>query len=375
MTPAGRSTFPLGYGRRDGIKEVFDMGRRRAMAKLGHAALRWALAALVFAATAASAADGASPTLTQVKTRGALICGVNEGLPGFSYVDQRGVRAGFDVDFCRAIATAIFGDPSKVKLVPLSADARFQALHDGKIDVLSRNSTWTMSRETEYGLTFVGVTYYDGQGFMIPRAIQVKSALELDSARVCVQSGTTTIDNLVDFFASNGMSFQEVVSSSTDDAIKKYEAGLCSVLTSDLSQLYALRLRLSKPRDHIILPDVISKEPLGPVVRQNDLQWIDIVKWVHFAMINAEELGVRSRTIDQALRSRKPEVMRLVGTTGDFGQQIGLTNSWAVNIVRTVGNYGEVYERNLGAKTPLAIPRGLNQLWNAGGIQYAPPIR
>ena len=190
-----------------------------------------------------------------------------------------------------------------------------------------------------------------------------------------MQSGTTTIENLVDFFASNGMSFQEVVSSSTDDAIKKYDAGLCSVLTSDLSQLYALRLRLSKPRDHVILPDVISKEPLGPVVRQNDLQWIDIVKWVHFAMINAEELGVSSRTIDQALRSRKPEVMRLVGTTGDFGQQIGLTNSWAANIVRSVGNYGEVYERNLGAKTPLAIPRGLNQLWNAGGIQYAPPIR
>jgi general L-amino acid transport system substrate-binding protein len=351
------------------------MGRRRASETLGRTALRWALSALVVALTAATAAHGASPTLTAVKARGSLICGVNEGLPGFSFVDERGVWSGFDVDFCRAIAAAIFGDPTRVKLVPLSADARFQALRDGKIDVLSRNSTWTMSRETEFGLTFVGVTYYDGQGFMVPRAMRINSALQLDGARVCVQSGTTTIENLADFFASNRMSFQEVVSSSTDDAIKKYDAGLCSVLTSDLSQLYALRRRLSKPRDHMILPDVISKEPLGPVVRRNDLQWIDIVKWVHFAMINAEELGVASKTIDQGLRSQKPEVMRLVGTSGNFGEQIGLTNSWAANIIRSVGNYGEVYERNLGAKTPLAIPRGLNQLWNAGGIQYAPPIR
>jgi general L-amino acid transport system substrate-binding protein len=190
-----------------------------------------------------------------------------------------------------------------------------------------------------------------------------------------VQSGTTTIDNLADFFTSNGMALQEVISSSTDESIKNYDAGLCSVLTSDLSQLYALRLRLAKPKDQVILPDVISKEPLGPVVRDNDLQWIRVVRWVYFAMINAEELGVNSRTIDQALRSRKPEVMRLVGTSGDFGEEIGLTNGWAANLIRYVGNYGEVFERNLGAKTPLAIPRGLNQLWNEGGIQYSPPIR
>ena len=280
-----------------------------------------------------------------------------------------------NVDFCRAIAAAVFGDPKKVKLVALSADARFAALRDGKIDVLSRNSTWTMGRETEYGLTFVGVTYYDGQGFMVPRALRVNSALELDGAKVCVQSGTTTIDNLADFFTSNGMTLQEVISSSADEAIKNYDADLCSVLTSDLSQLYALRLRLAKPKDQAILPDVISKEPLGPVVRDNDLQWIGVVKWVYFAMLNAEELGVSSRTIDQALRSQKPEVKRLVGTSGDFGERIGLTNAWAANIIRYVGNYGEVFERNLGAKTPLAIPRGLNQLWNEGGIQYAPPIR
>ena len=351
------------------------MNRRRGLERLGRAAFRWAAATCLLATTGFAWSAGLSPTLTAIKSRGALACGVNEGLPGFSYVDERGIWTGFDVDFCRAIAAAIFGDPKKVKLVALTADARFQALRDGKIDVLSRNSTWTMGRETEFGLTFVGVTYYDGQGFMVPRALRINSALELDGAKVCVQSGTTTIDNLADFFTSNGMTLQEVISSSADEAIKNYDAGLCSVLTSDLSQLYALRLRLAKPRDQAILPDVISKEPLGPVVRDNDLQWIGVVKWVYFAMINGEELGVSSRTIDQALRSQKPEVKRLVGTSGDFGEQIGLTNAWAANVIRYVGNYAEVFERNLGAKTPLAIPRGLNQLWNEGGIQYAPPIR
>jgi general L-amino acid transport system substrate-binding protein len=351
------------------------MDRPRRLEELGRVTLRWALAAYALAITGSAHSAGSSPTLAAVKARGSLVCGVNEGLPGFSNVDERGVWTGFDVDFCRAIAAAIFGDPKKVKLAPLSADARFQALRDGKIDVLARNSTWTMGREIEFGLTFVGATYYDGQGFMVPRALKVNSALQLDGAKVCVQSGTTTIDNLADFFSSNGMTLQEVVSSSTDESIKNYDAGLCSVLTSDLSQLYALRLRLGRPRDQLILPDVISKEPLGPVVRDHDLQWISVVRWVYFAMINAEELGVSSRTIDQALRSQKPEIKRLVGTSGDFGEEIGLTNAWAANAIRHVGNYGEVFERNLGATTPLAIPRGLNQLWSAGGIQYAPPIR
>jgi general L-amino acid transport system substrate-binding protein len=351
------------------------MDRPRRLDELGRATLRWAIAACVLAMSGFAHSAGSSPTLTTVRARGALVCGVNEGLPGFSNIDAGGAWTGFDVDFCRAIAAAIFGDPRKVKLVPLSADARFQALQNGKIDVLARNSTWTMGRETEFGLTFVGATYYDGQGFMVPRALKVNSALQLDGANVCVQSGTTTIDNLTDFFTSNGLTLQKIVAGSTDEAIKNYEAGRCSVLTSDLSQLYALRLRLAKPRDQMILPDVISKEPLGPVVRDNDLRWVSLVRWVYFAMINAEELGVSSLTIDQALRSRKPEVRRLVGTTGDFGEQIGLTDAWAANIVRYVGNYGEVFERNLGAKTPLAIPRGLNLLWNAGGIQYAPPIR
>ncbi len=349
------------------------MGGYRAAS--GRAVLRWIVTTVLLVTAVGAPAFGSSQTLSAVRARGALVCGVNEGLPGFSYVDERGAWSGFDVDFCRAVAAAIFGDPNKVRLVPLSADARFQALKDGKIDVLSRNSTWTMGRETEYGLTFVGVTYYDGQGFLLPRSMRINSALELDGAKVCVQSGTTTIDNLADFFASNRMSLQKVVSSSTDESIKNYEGGLCSALTSDLSQLYAMRLRFAKPRDHVILPDVISKEPLGPVVRQSDLQWIEIVRWVHFAMLNGEELGVSSKTIGQALQSQKPEVMRLVGTSGVFGEKIGLTNAWAANIIRSVGNYGEVFDRNLGAKSPLAIPRGLNQLWNAGGIQYAPPIR
>src|SRR5208283_3402049 len=349
------------------------MGRYRAIS--GRAALRWIAATVMFVIAAGAPALASAQTLKDVKARGALVCGVNEGLPGFSYMDERGQWSGFDVDFCRAIAAAIFNDANKVRLVPLSAEARFQALKDGKIDVLSRNSTWTIGREVAYGLAFVGVTYYDGQGFMAPRAMRVSSALELDGARVCVLSGTTTIDNLADFFAANHLALQTVPVGSTDELIKAYDSGLCNVATSDLSQLYALRQRLAKPRDHVILPDVISKEPLGPVVRQNDPNWVEIVRWVHFAMLNAEELGVTSKNIGQALQSQKPEVMRLVGTAGDFGAQIGLTNAWAANVVRAVGNYGEVFERNLGVHSPLAIPRGLNQLWNNGGIQYAPPIR
>jgi len=338
-------------------------------------AVRRIIAAIVVILGAALASPSFADMLKDVRGRGYLLCGVNQGLPGFAAMDQRGIWGGFDVDFCRAVAAAVFGDATKVRLVPLSADARFQALQARKIDVLARNSTWTMARETQYGLTFVGVTYYDGQGFLVPRAMRVSSALELDGAKICVQRGTTTIDNLADYFAANRMNFTAVVSMSADESVKNYDAGLCSVMTSDLSQLYALRLKLSKPRDHVVLPDVISKEPLGPVVRNDDRQWIDVVRWVHFAMLNAEELGVSSRTIAQAMGSQKPEVMRLVGNSGDFGQQIGLTDAWAANVIRLVGNYGEVFERNLGAKTALGIPRGLNQLWTSGGIQYAPPIR
>ena len=343
--------------------------------RLGLAFRHGLLAALAMLALAFAASPASAQTLAAVRARGALDCGVNEGLPGFSSVDERGQWSGFDVDFCRAVAAAIFGDPNHLRLVPLSAEARFLALRDGKIDVLSRNSTWTLGREVSYGLAFVGITYYDGQGFMIPRAMRVSSALELDGARVCVLSGTTSIENLADFFAANHLSLQPVPAASIDELLKAYDSGVCSVATSDLSQLYALRQRLSNPRGQVILPDVISKEPLGPVVRQNDPNWIEIVRWVHFAMLNAEELGVGQRTLGQAMRSQKPEVMRLVGTTGAFGADLGLGDSWAANVIRAVGNYGEAFDRNLGARSPLAIPRGLNQLWNAGGIQYAPPIR
>ncbi len=346
------------------------MGRR-----LGVAFRRGLSAALAAAALMLVGFGASAQTLAAVRARGALQCGVNEGLPGFSNVDERGQWSGFDVDFCRAVAAAIFGDANHLRLVALTAETRFQALKDGKIDVLSRNSTWTMGREVSYELAFVGVTYYDGQGFMAPRAMRVSSALELDGASVCVLSGTTTIDNLADFFAANHMALQTVAVRSTDELIKAYDSGVCNVATSDLSQLYALRQRLSHPRDQVILPDVISKEPLGPVVRQSDPNWIEIVRWVHFAMVDAEELGVSQRNLGDAMRSQKPEVMRLVGTEGNFGADLGLGDSWAANAIRAVGNYGESFDRNVGVKSPLAIPRGLNQLWNAGGIQYAPPIR
>jgi len=320
-------------------------------------------------------ARASAQTLSAVRDRGSLVCGVNKGLLGFSSVDDKGTWVGLDVDLCRAIAAAIFGDPTKVQFVPLSTDERFDALRSGKVDVLSRNSTWTISRETGFGLSFAGVNYYDGQGFLVHRAPGIERALELDGAKVCVQTGTTSIDNFIDYFASNNMKYEIVTSPSPTDALNDYESGRCSVLTSDVSQLYALRLQLAKPGDHIILPDIISKEPLGPAVRQDDPQWLTIVKWVHFAMLNAEELGVSSKTIEQALKSKKPNVMRLVGTDGNYGETLSLRNDWAANIIGLVGNYGEVYERNVGSRSRLGIPRGLNELWTMGGIQYAPPIR
>jgi general L-amino acid transport system substrate-binding protein len=334
-----------------------------------HFAIATALAAAL-AGTTASA-----QTLTAVKERGSLLCGVSQGLYGFSIRDDKGNWSGFDVDLCRAIAAAIFNDPGKVKFVPLSATDRFAALKSGAIDVLSRNTTWTMSRETSLGLSFAGITYYDGQGFLVPGALNVESALELGGKSVCTQTGTTTELNLADYFASNKMELEVIALATAEETVKAYESARCSVLTSDVSQLYAERLKLAKPGDHIILPDIISREPLGPAVRQGDDQWFNIVKWTHFAMVNAEELGVSSTTIDQAMRSEKPDVKRLVGTEGDYGVQIGLTKDWAARIIRLVGNYDEVFERNVGTTSRLDIPRGVNNLWTNGGIQYAPPIR
>ncbi len=330
---------------------------------------------LVLAALAASAPPASAQTLKAVQQRGSLLCGVSHGLEGFSSQDAKGNWAGFDVDFCRALAAAIFDDPAKVSYVQLTASDRFEALRSNKIDVLSRNSTWTMGRETELGLMFAGVTYYDGQGFLVARSKNVNSALELDNAVVCLQTGTTGEANLADYFNSNNMHYQLMAFPTSEEAIKAYDSGRCGVFTTDTSQLYAIRLTLSHPDEHVILPDVISKEPLGPAVRQGDDQWLNIVKWTNFAMINAEELGVGSATLAQALTSTKPDVRRLLGNEGSYGEQLGLTKDWAARIIRHVGNYGEVFDRNVGSGSPLGIPRGLNHLWNLGGILYAPPIK
>jgi len=320
-----------------------------------------------------SAQPGAAQTLKTVKDRGSLICGVSQGLPGFSTPDDKGNWTGLDVDFCRAMAAAIFNDPSKLKFTPLSAKDRFEPLKSGDIDVLSRNTTWTSSRDALFN--FAAVTYYDGQGFMVRKALKVNSALELNGASVCTQTGTTTELNLADYFRANNMKYEVIAFGSADETVKAYEAGRCDAFTTDVSQLYAERLKLANVNDHVILAEIVSKEPLGPLVRHGDDQWFDVVKWVHFAMLNAEELGVSQKTVGDAQKSNQPEVRRLVGAEGAYGEQLGLTKDWVVRIVKHVGNYGEVYERNLGTGSKLNISRGLNRLWTKGGIQYAPPIR
>ena len=330
---------------------------------------------LAVAAVLGFSASASAQTLNTVKQRGSLICGVTQGLPGFSSPDDRGNWTGLDVDLCRAIAVAIFNDPNKVKFTPLSTKDRFTALQSGEIDVLARNSTWTLARDTSLGLNFAAVNYYDGQGFMVRKSLKINSALELNGASVCTQTGTTTELNLADYFRANKMKYEVLALATADETIKAYDGGRCDVFTTDVSQLYAEKLKLTNANDHIILSEVISKEPLGPVVRHGDDQWFDIVKWVHFAMVNAEELGVSSKTLDEALKSDKPDVKRLVGTEGNYGEQLGLTKDWAVRIIKAVGNYGEVFERNVGSGSKLGIARGLNNLWTKGGIQYAPPIR
>ena len=313
--------------------------------------------------------------LDQVKSKGFVQCGVSQGLPGFSNPDDKGNWTGLDVDICRAIAAAIFDDPTKVRYTPLTAKDRFTALQSGEIDVLSRNTTWTSSRDTSLGLNFTGVTYYDGQGFLVRKDKKVSSALELSGASVCTQTGTTTELNVADFFRSRNMKYEVVAFSTGDETVKAYEAGRCDVFTSDVSQLYAMRLKLANTADHVVLPEIISKEPLGPVVRHGDDQWFDIVKWVLYAMLSAEELGVASKNVDEMAKSNNPEIKRLLGTEGNFGEQLGLTKDWVGRIVKHVGNYGESFDRNVGAGSKLGIERGLNRLWSKGGIQYAPPIR
>ena len=314
-------------------------------------------------------------TLKGVKERGSLNCGVSQGLLGFSSMDDKNTWTGFDVDICRAVAAAIFGDPSKVKFMPLDAAARFAALQSNQIDILSRNSTWTMSRESSLGLMFAGIAYYDGQGFLLRRDAEIDTALQLGGKTVCTQTGTTSELNLTDYFRANDMALKVLTHGTAEESLKAYDDRKCDVLTSDVSQLYAERLKLSAPDSHIILPEVISKEPLGPAVRQGDDQWFNLIKWTLYSLINAEELGVKSATIDDAVKSPNPNIRRLVGTEGEYGEQLGLTKDWAARAVRAVGNYGEIYERNVGTQSRLSIPRGLNALWTQGGIQYAPPVR
>jgi general L-amino acid transport system substrate-binding protein len=333
-----------------------------------------ALAVTLAALSSTALAQGAG-TLDTVKQRGVLICGVTQGIPGFSNPDDQGNWTGLDVDMCRAVAAAIFNDVTKVKFTPLSAKDRFTALQSGEIDVLARNSTWTLSRDASLGISFVGVNYYDGQGFMVRKSLKVNSALELNGASICTQTGTTTELNLADYFRANKMKYEVVAFANPDETLKAYDGGRCDVFTTDVSQLYAQKLKLATPNEHVILPEIISKEPLSPAVRRGDDQWFDIVKWTLFAMLNAEELGVSSKTVDDALRSDKPDIRRLVGSEGNYGEQLGLSKDWAAHIIKLVGNYGESFERNVGSGSKLNIARGLNNLWTKGGIQYAPPIR
>jgi general L-amino acid transport system substrate-binding protein len=321
------------------------------------------------------AGSASAATLDDVKARGELVCGVSQGLPGFSNPDAQGNWSGIDVDLCRAIAAAIFGDPEKVSFTPLSAKERFTALQSGEVDILSRNTTWTMSRDTDLGLNFAGVNFYDGQGFMVRKDLGVSSAMELAGAAVCTNTGTTTELNLADFFRSHDMEYEVVAFEKADEVVAAYDAGRCDVYTTDSSGLYAQRLKLTNPDEHIVLPEIISKEPLGPTVRQGDDQWMDIARWTLNAMINAEELGVTSENIDEMMSSSNPEIKRLLGVEGSFGEAIGLENDWAVKAIKAVGNYGESFNRNVGPDTPLGIARGLNALWTDGGLQYAPPIR
>ncbi|WP_420845016.1 amino acid ABC transporter substrate-binding protein [Marinobacter iranensis] len=325
----------------------------------------------VFTASVASAAT----TLESVKEKGHLQCGVTTGLPGFSQPDDKGNWTGIDVDTCRAVAAAVFGDPKAVQFTPLTAKERFTALQSGEIDMLSRNTTWTLTRDASLGLNFAGVNYYDGQGFLVKKDLGVDEASQLSGATICIQAGTTTELNLADYFRAKGMDFKPLVFDTSEQTVQGFASGRCDVLTSDRSQLAALRSKLAEPDSAKILPETISKEPLGPVVRQGDDQWFNIVKWVLSVQINAEELGVSSSNVDDMLKSDNPNIQRLLGTDGDMGAKLGLPDDFGYAIVKGVGNYGEMYNRNVGPDTPLGLDRGLNALWTEGGIMYAPPVR
>ena len=327
------------------------------------------------AVLSAIASVATAQTLNTVKTRGILNCGANGTLAGFGAPDAQGRWTGFDVDFCRAIAAAIFNDPNKVKFVPLSAKDRLTALQTGEVDVLVRNTTWTISRDTVFGLNFTGINYYDHQAFMVRKSSKLKSALELNDAAICVEQGTTTEKNLADYFRARKMKLKTVTFASAAEAIKAYDSKRCDGYTTDASGIRSEMRKLVNPDEHVILDDIVSKEPLGPAVRHGDDQWFDIVKWVHFAMVTAEEFGITKLNVDEHLKSDIPEVRRLLGTEDKHGEALGLTDDWAYRIIKHVGNYGEAFERNVGQGSPLKIARGLNALWSKGGLQFAPSVR
>jgi len=330
--------------------------------------------ALLVAAVSGVAHAGA--TLDAIKAKGFVQCGVSTGLAGFSSTNDKGQWIGLDVDVCRAAAAAVFGDAGAVKYTPLTAKERFTALQSGEVDVLPRNTTWTLTRDSNLGIHFAGVNYYDGQGFLVSKDLGVNSAAELDGAAVCIQAGTTSELNLADYFRTNGMKFTPITYDTSDETVKGFAAGRCDVLTSDQSQLYALRIKLKDPSSAKVLPEVISKEPLGPVVRNGDEEWLKIIRWSLYAMINAEEMGVTSENADKMKAdSKDPGIQRLLGLSGIKGQGLKLPDDWSYNIIKQVGNYSESFERNVGKGSPLGISRGLNALWNKGGIQYAAPIR
>ncbi|WP_407070455.1 amino acid ABC transporter substrate-binding protein [Neorhizobium alkalisoli] len=331
----------------------------------------------VFAAVTVmtSSAAIAGPTLQKIKDRGELACGVSQGIGGFSMPDSSGKWTGLDVDLCRAIASAIFDDPNKVQFVALSAKDRFTALQSGAVDLLSRNTTWTMSRESALGMSFSVVNFYDGQGFMANKSLGVSSLKDLSGATVCLTSGTTHEMNLADYFRTHKLKYEAIVFVTADETIKAFEANRCDVYSADTSAVYAQKSKLKQPDEYVVLPELISKEPLGPAVRQGDAEWGNIVKWTHFAMINAEELGVNRANVVEMRKSENPEIRRLLGLEGNLGESLGLSKDWADRIVRHVGNYGEIFEANVGSQSPLGIKRGVNSLWSNGGLQYAPPIR
>ena len=333
------------------------------------------LGTLAVAGMAGAAASAA--TLEDVKARGTLNCGVNTGVPGFAAPDANGEWQGFDVAICRAVAAAVLGDPNAVNFVPTTGKTRFTALASGELDMLARNTTWTYSRDTDLKFDFIGINYYDGQGFMVPKALGVTSAKDLDGATVCIQTGTTTELNLADFFRSNNISYDPVPIETDDEAQQQYLAGACDAYTTDASGLASVRAGFETPADHVILPEIISKEPLGPLVRHGDNDWADIVRWTLNALITAEELGITSANVNDmaATAGDNPEVNRLLGTEGELGAMMGLENDWAVKAIAAVGNYGEIFEKNIGESTPIGLARGLNAQYTDGGLLYSPPFR